>query len=517
MSLVFNEKSEGSSSRSGPLMKESPLASDRWIAKPEQELDAGVPFAQVRTRRPHVVMVIPRGEAVRNFLYSDTLKCLREKARITVLTIVFDDELLKLVEPYVDEIIPLQEHLPHPLSAYLRMLVENAHDRWLWSKVAQNNWELRDLRAKRNGKQIQRWFVKAASRVLANYPCLRVLTSLEQHLSWKLRRTHEYDKLFARLQPDLVFNGSHIHGLAGELPLRVAQRLRIKTAGFIFSWDNLTSRSRIMVPYDYYLVWHDFMKRQLLGIYPKVRPGQVIVTGTPQFDFHYKPEFLLSREDLCSRIGLDPARPFILYTSGIWNHFYEEHLHVRLIMKLLQEIPIRHKPQLVVRNYAKGTSEELRSMARQKYPDVVFPPVLWNDRWLMPLYEDLYIYTSLVHHAGMSINAASTVTLEFLLKDKPVINLDFDPPGSNLPYCMGYRRHINFDHFWPVAQSGATMVVRSPEDLRAMLIRGLTQPDADKAIREAFMRQMFAGTPLDGRSGERVAKALFALAQAKVS
>lgn len=61
------------------------------------------------------------------------------------------------------------------------------------------------------------------------------------------------------------------------------------------------------------------------------------------------------------------------------------------------------------------------------------------------------------------------------------------------------------------------MVVRSPEDLRAMLIRGLTQPDADKAIREAFMRQMFAGTPLDGRSGERVAKALFALAQAKVS
>lgn len=142
-----------------------------------------------------------------------------------MLTIVFDDELLKLVEPYVDEIIPLQEHLPHPLSAYLRMLVENAHDRWLWSKVAQNNWELRDLRAKRNGKQIQRWFVKAASRVLANYPCLRVLTSLEQHLSWKLRRTHEYDKLFARLQPDLVFNGSHIHGLAGELPLRVAQRL----------------------------------------------------------------------------------------------------------------------------------------------------------------------------------------------------------------------------------------------------------------------------------------------------
>ena len=205
--------------------------------------------------------------------------------------------------------------------------------------------------------------VKATSRLFGNNPCLHALTSLEQSLQWRLRTTRKYDELFARLKPDLVFNGSHIHGAAGELPLRVAQRMGIPTAGFIFSWDNLTSRSRIFVPYDYYLVWHDFMKRQLLGIYPKVKPENVFVTGTPQFDFHFKPEFLLAREELCRRIGLDPARPFILYTSGIWNHFYEEHKHVELVIRLLQGIPVQPKPQLVVRNYAKGTAEELRKMA----------------------------------------------------------------------------------------------------------------------------------------------------------
>jgi len=147
---------------------------------------------------------------------------------------------------------------------------------------------------------------------------------------------------------------------------------------------------------------------------------------------------------------------------------------------------------------------------------VIFPPVLWNERWLMPLHEDLYIYTSLVHHAAMSINAASTVTLEFLLKGKPVINLDFDPPGSNLPWCMGYDRHIKFDHFWPIAQSGATMVARSPEDMRNMLIKGLTQPDADTAKRRTFLEKMFEGAPLDGRSGERVAQTLCALARGEV-
>ena len=135
----------------------------------------------------------------------------------------------------------------------------------------------------------------------------------------------------------------------------------------------------------------------------------------------------------------------------------------------------------------------------------------------MPLYKDLYIYTSLVHHAALSINAASTVTLEFLLKDKPVINLDFDPPGSNLPWCMGYERHIRFDHFWPVAQSGATMVARSSDDMRDMLIRGLTRPEANRAKRQAFIRKMFEGAPPQGQSGESVAHTLCALAQAKVS
>ncbi len=464
---------------------------------------------------PHIVLVISRGEAVRNFLYSDTLKALKGKARVTVLTVVVDDDLTGRIRGDVDEVISIEDHPVAPAAAYVRALTENAHDRWLWSQVAQNNWDLRDRRAREDGKRLQRMFVKAASRVLGNNPCLHAMTALEQFLQWRLRSTRKYDELFARLKPDLVFNASHIHGAAGELPLRVAQRMGIATAGFIFSWDNLTSRSRIFVPYDYYLVWHDFMKQQLLGIYPKVRPESVFVTGTPQFDFHFKPEFLLSREELCRRIGVDPARPFVLYTSGIWNHFYEEHRHVELVIKLLRELPIQPKPQLVVRNYAKGTAEGLKQMAAQNYPDVVFPPVLWSERWLMPQHEDLYIYTSLVHYAALSINAASTVTLEFLLKGKPVINLNFDPPGSDLPWCMGYERHIKFDHFWPVARSGATMVARSPEDMRRFLIRGLTDPDADLPVRQKFIKQMFAGVPLDGRNGERVAETLRSLAEAK--
>ena len=120
-------------------------------------------------------------------------------------------------------------------------------------------------------------------------------------------------------------------------------------------------------------------------------------------------------------------------------------------------------------------------------------------------------YESLVHHAAMSINAASTVTLEFILKDKPVINLDFDPPGSALAPCDGFKRHIRFDHFWPVAASGASMVAQSEDDMRRMLARGLIQPEAARDARKRFVSDFF-GSTADGNSGQRVADTLLNLA-----
>ena len=268
-----------------------------------------------------------------------------------------------------------------------------------------------------------------------------------------------------------------------------------------------------MVPYNYWLVWNEQMKRQLLSVYPQIQESNVLVTGTPQMDFHFKPELIMPREELARRIGIDPTRPFILYTTGVDKHFPKEHLHVELVIRLLKELGLKQAPQLVVRNYVKGTSPEMKALSERKLADVVFPQMLWDMAWATPRPEDLELYCSLVHHAAMSINAASTVTLEFILKDKPVINLDFDPPGSDLAPCDGFKRHIRFDHFWPVAQSGGTMIAQSEEHMRLMLIRGLSIAEVDHDARMRFVSEFF-GSTADGRSGARVAEALLKLASA---
>lgn len=464
--------------------------------------------------KPHIVLIVPRGEAVRNILYSDTLKVLSENARLTLLSVVDDADFRARFESQIEQFVPIKEFEQAKVVGYLRMAIEDAHFRWIWSAVARNKWERHDMMAKRKKRRLFRWGEKTLARTLGNRVTLENLTKIERAATYKLRPTNQFDELFREIKPDLVFNASHIHGFAGELPARVAHAMGIPTAGFVFSWDNLTSRSRILVPYDYYLVWSPEQKKLLRKIYPRTKAENVFVTGTPQMDFHFKPEYVLPREELCRRIGIDPTRPFILWTTGIHTHFPQEHKHILNAIELLKQIDIEPRPQLVVRVYAKGASQEMKELAQQKIPDVVFPPVEWDEVRLMPQPEDLYTYSSQVRHAALSINAASTVTLEFLLLDKPVINLDFDPPQTQLHPSQGYARHIRFDHFAPVAESGATMVARSSEELKQFIERGLKEPEADSAKRKAFVQKFFEGTA-DGHAGERVAQCLLDLARRK--
>jgi len=112
----------------------------------------------------------------------------------------------------------------------------------------------------------------------------------------------------------------------------------------------------------------------------------------------------------------------------------------------------------------------------------------------------------------MSINPASTVALEFLMLDKPVMNIGFDPPGSSIPYAKRWERHILFDHYQPVAKSGATMIAYSIDDMRKMIGRGLSLPHELRGARKAFIAEKFDST-LDGRSGERIANVLLSLTE----
>ena len=457
-----------------------------------------------------VVFVFPRGEAIRNFAYAGALDALHRECGCAILSVKPNEEIWQHLARRSNDVRVLEEfHERYPVRI-LRDLLDVAHGRWLWSQAAQERWRLRDREAVTSGQKLKRFGKKVAAQPFANRAGLNFLSGTERTASRAFSPTDYYSNLYRQWRPSLVFNASHVHSRNAIQAVQAAQWLGIPTATFIFSWDNLTSQGRVLPAYDYYLVWNEPIKQQLLQIYRSVRPEQVFVTGTPQFDSHFRPEFFWNREEFCRRASADPARPIVLYATGMPNHMPGEEHIVEQIADMLAEMKQFGPPQLLVRVYAKDRSGRFEPLKRRR-PDILFPDVPWEPNWLTPMPEDLPLWTNTLRHSALSINVASTVSLESCMFDKPVINVGYNPP--NVPENeLSYARYYRFDHYAPVVASGAVRVADSPATMRDSIREALQNPSADSAKRKNLLEKMF-GTTLDGLCGQRAADLLIDLSR----
>jgi hypothetical protein len=473
--------------------------------------------AQLRQRsgaKAQVIALLPRGEALRNFVYTGALDEVAAQAELTVMSVIPSDSIRALLQSRYASVIPLEaNHEEHHVIGSLREILDMAHGRWLWSGAARYRWRVRDVEAATGAARLKRLIKKTACSPFASRPGLEVLSRLERAASRWSSSTVEYLPLLRRLKPALVFNGSHVHGGPAIPVVHAAQRLGIPTAAFIFSWDNLTSQGRIIPPYDFYLVWNSELRDRLLDMYRNVRPDHVFVTGTPQFDLHFRPETYWSREEFCASVGADPARPIVVYTTGMANHMPGEPRIVQGIADMLRSMNDLGRPQLLVRVSPKdrtGRFEELRGA----YPDIIFPEVPWESAWFTPKIEDVAVLTNTLRHAAVGINVASTISLELCMFDKPVINVAYNPPGLNVEPVDYRLSYDEFDHYRPVVASGAVSLANDEVEMKDLIRRALTDPQKHSASRSRLVATMFEHT-LDGWSSKRVAEVLCALATAE--
>jgi hypothetical protein len=234
--------------------------------------------------------------------------------------------------------------------------------------------------------------------------------------------------------------------------------------------------------------------------------------GTPQFDPYADAALRWPREEFLGRIGADPARRLICYSGGDTLTCPEDPLHVDVLMGLVRSGWIKAPVQVLVRPAPVDDGSRYQAV-RRKYPEMIFAQPAWlhtqpgNWARCIPRAEDVRFLANLTHHADVNVNLASTMTLDFAIHDRPVVNVAFDvsnpPPCGRPPLWEFYYR---FEHYRPVVELGAARFARSPEQLADHVNAYLENPALEREPRRRLV-ELEVGVPI-GQSSRRVVETL---------
>lgn len=450
-----------------------------------------------------LLLLVPDGVGVRNFLLGPCARALKQAAAVRILT-GFPCELLPCEWRDAAECMPVYRE--GAVGMLLRYALAYAH-LWRWNTTAMRFVRKMPVRG-RTAVRVMHAAARAAGRVMASDGGIRRLDALLQWVVQHRGEVKEYERRLEGWRPDVVLCTHQRPSIV--LPVVLAAReMGIPTATFIFSWDNLTSKGRIAAPFDHFLVWSRLMKQELMQYYPDVEEERIHITGTPQFDVYAESGMLVSREEFFARIGADPKRPLICYSGGDTTTCPNEPWQLSAVLEAARRGLFEGNPQWLFRPSPADSGERF-GWVRQKYAELLFEQPRWiypgAGGWthIVPTAEDVWFLGNLTAHADVNVNVASTMTLDFALRDKPVVNIGFDADhgGRTRPWLVYY----SFDHYRPVVELGAARVARSPEELAEHVNAYLRDPSLDREGRRKLV-ELEVGAPV-GEASKKVVEAL---------
>ena len=117
-------------------------------------------------------------------------------------------------------------------------------------------------------------------------------------------------------RPDLVLITPLVYLGSSQFEiLRSALALGLRTVFCVGSWDHLSSKALIRDMPHRVVVWNETQKQEAIELHG-VPADRVVVTGAQCYDQWFGRRPVRTREQFCRRVGLPPARPFLIYVCS---------------------------------------------------------------------------------------------------------------------------------------------------------------------------------------------------------
>lgn len=454
-------------------------------------------------------VVITDGVGFRNFILTDFIKESKEN---------FDNVIIFscLPKSVYDElnldckIIELEVFNEKFLNWFFRKAKEVAHLQ-LYRKDnfgIQDNFNSNKSKSKSNRGYASRFIMKFTSVFYSEKWILRY-NSWQQYSFKNDIITKNYEELLKLNNITSLFFTHQRPPFVAPL-IYVAQKLNVKTAAFIFSWDNLASKGRMAGNFDNYLVWSDLMKLELLFFYKSVNADQIQVVGTPQFEpFTYK-NIGYDKNDLIAKFNLDGQKPIIFFTCND-SSSENDPIYLDLLGEFIKTKKLIKEVNLVVRTSPAEDPDRFK-LIKEKYkfikwnfPDWTIKRQGHQEAWTqrVPSIEDLNDLKSLLNHCDFNINVLSTITLDAFIFDKPVINPVF---GNKSNGMFDDQKFLNYKHLAKLVESKSSEIVKDEGEYLLAINKILSGGDDKTKERQKFS-ELQIGKKLRGTS-QRIAKTL---------
>lgn len=412
-------------------------------------------------------LVITDGVGFRNYILSDFLSLAEKKFDTIIILSCLPAHVYK--GHTTSRIIELDVFTEHFKTWFFRKTKEVAHLK-LYAKDnlgIQDNLLTNTSKLKTSRGYATRFIYKLTT-VFHSEKNIQIYQKLQNFTFSNNKITNQYKQLLGQINFDLLFFTHQRPPYIAPL-VYAAKALKVKTATFIFSWDNLASKGRMAANFDYYLVWSNLMKQDLLAFYKTVKSKAVKVVGTPQFVPYIMDKYKMSNQEFITLFELNPANKTICFSCGDSATSKNDELYIKTIAQAIKTKKIE-AVNLIVRTSPAEDPIRFKALVAQ-YPFIKWHFPKWEqvrashqESWSqrIPSVQDLKELRALLEYCHLNINMLSTMSLDFMIFDKPVVNTVF---GDDKNGIYNDQRFLGYKHIMHVVNSKASKIVKNEKEL----------------------------------------------------
>lgn len=315
-------------------------------------------------------------------------------------------------------------------------------------------------------------------------------------------QTAVFDSIFDKHKPDVVF-ATDIFNNIEALLLRLAKRKGITDVGMVRSWDNTTTKTFLRTLPSKVIVQNEVMKEEMVRLH-HVREKTILLSGITQYEVYltHKP---MDRDAFCRKLGLDPKKRIIL-VSPASDYFSDTDWQLCEILKrLYHEKKVPQNIQFLIRPHPYNDTDLSRFKSDENfvidYPIAEYTSERHKEKELGQANLDHLADT--LYHSALLINVISSIIIDAMAYDKPVITVGFDGWEKHVPFTRSLARWQTEECVIHFLSQGASPHVRNIDELSHWINTYLEKPGTHKAERKRLLD--LHSWKFDGKAADRIA------------